>query len=257
MNIKSQVLISCAAALLTSSEAIASPLWGQDFDSGAPGQSVTGAPIGWVHSYGDLKIDASPHPGWTGNAIVAGQSSQSPENQGFAQASVVLPSLPTSGTLAVTFDAWAHSTSSAGGFVYLSASSGELAGIQAWSNCCVNNVWLLYGRPAFTGKPTTFEYDSGSNFLRDTTAHVAIYLDYDAHQFWSNWQGASQSFITPKFTFVGNPQLSTLSVGTYLSTGRVDFDNFVVSSVPEVTSGQLLVVGMLGTFAAVARRRRR
>ena len=240
-----------------SSAAQAGVLWAETFDAAAPGQAVSAAPLNWTAVQGTIVVGASPHPGWQGNAIVAAASTNAPQNYEGAWAQLALPVLPTVGIVTLSYDAWAPTTEY-GAQVELSLEGDARAlSISNWANCCMRNVWYVYAHSAFTGS-SVIDSLSPPDFMRNTTVHVSVSVDYDQHLFSASFDDGLSPYTTPSFAFAGNPRIAGLSVWIDKRGGSLggDFDNFRITAVPQPETYAMLLAG-LALVGIAARRRER
>ncbi|MCX7109085.1 MAG: hypothetical protein NTX45_02935 [Proteobacteria bacterium] len=235
-------VLATAAILSVSTVTQAKVVWSENFDSATAGQSVTAPPLNWsvVPGYGDVKVGASPHPGWQGNAII-GTLATSPA--GGAWAKTNLPTTPTTGIVSVKFDAWAFANYLDGGEIYLNTNTGGHFTISAWNNYggLVNEWDMGY----FNGSSYSGRWFSPSNFMRDQTVHVSFNLDYANQKFWGVFDNGSSIVTTPFMSFTGTPALTSLGIWEDKRWGSkgTDFDNFTISSVPEPDEWAMMLLG--------------
>ena len=85
----------------------AATIYSSNFNSATPGQALSAPPLNWSADAGVVRVGTTQHPGWSGNAVVGSLSTSA--GYGYAQASIDLPAMPTTGTIALTFDGWAYS----------------------------------------------------------------------------------------------------------------------------------------------------
>jgi len=230
-------VLATAAILSVSTVTQAKVIWSENFDSATAGQSVTAPPLNWsvVPGNGDVKVGASPHPGWQGNAIIGTLATSYPG--GYVQTN--LPTIPTTGALTLQFDGWAFSKYLDGGEVILNTNTGNIFRIDAWNNNGgIVNQWVI-------GLDGGARWFSPNNFMRDQTVHVSFNLDYANQNFWGVFDNGSSIITTPFMSFTGTPALTSLGVyeDKRWDSKGTDFDNFTISSVPEPEEWAMMLLG--------------
>jgi len=237
-------VLATAAILSVSTFTQAGVIWSENFDSTTAGQSVTAPPLNWsvVLGYGDVKVGASPHPGWQGNAIIGALATSPAEG---AWVKTDLPTIPTTGIVSVKFDAWAFSNYLDGGEIYLNTNAGSIFKISAWNNNGgLVNEWDI-------GIQSGVTWFSPINFMRDQTVHISLNIDYNDHLFWGIFDNGTSTTTTTLMGFTGTPALTSLQVweDKRWDSKGTDFDNFTISastSIPAPATLPLMGIGLLG-----------
>ena len=80
-----------------------------------------------------------------------------------------------------------------------------------------------------------------------------MHLDYDTHEFWGSWQVGSTFLESTRYSFIGTPQITSLTVGEDFRSGSrgIDIDwitisNGVPNSIPEPATLALMGLGLAG-----------
>jgi hypothetical protein len=236
----------CLVAVLTllasvQSQAQSSPdttLLNEGFDAGTPGQSLTAPPFGWsqVYASGDVRIGASSHPGWTGNAVIGAQSPYWQNEVRYALA------IPTNGVITFSFDAWAYSLANYGSMIGFYNKAGYMLWLEPWKNIVMNNTWDFRVSDPTTGAEI-FRWYSGSNFMRNRTVHGKIIVDYENLLTWGELNDGATNVITPKAAIPANFSLSGVYVYEDRREGTIgsDFDNLNVTASPPTVQSSIRV----------------
>ncbi len=230
----------------------AATIYSSNFNSATTGQAISAPPLNWSADAGVVRVGTTQHPGWSGNAVVGSLSTSA--GYGYAQASIDLPAMPTTGTIALTFDGWAYSQYYTGGYITLNTASGSALEIGAWVNCCGLNGWYTHGYTPFTNSFQNYS----SNSMQDVTVHASLLVDYTNNTYWGTFNNGVNSILSPIFTFVGTPQFTSLSVYEDQRWGSHGFDvaNIQVSSSTPIPAAAFFVAPALAGVFGFSRRKR-
>ena len=251
----STAMITGIALLLVFIElpAQAATIYSSDFNSATPGQALSSSPLNWSADTGVIRVGTTQHPGWNGNAIDG--SLTSPGGSGYAQATIALPAMPTTGTFALTFDAWAYSQYYDGGVIWLNtATSNSDLLVQAWVNSSISG-WNIYGYSPFTGNGWQ-TYDL-SHAMQDTTVHVGLFVNYNNNTYWGTFNDGVNSIKSPVFNFVGSQQFTSLSIFEDQRWGShgMDIANIQISSATPIPAALFFVApALMGVFGFSCRK---
>lgn len=207
-------------------------LYEETFDGGTPGQSLTNSPFNWTAAYGNISIDTTTHPGWSGNAVV-GNSALMPEGYQGSLLRRPVSNLPTNGVLTISFDAWACDCDYG---AYIGLYSGPL--MLFWSpwhftyDGGPGYVWVLQFSDG--GNYEVFSWQSPSDAMRNVTVHGTISVDFDNLKAWGQLTTGADTLATPQLDLPGGTSFD----GVFIYEDRrnespgADFDNLKVQAVP-------------------------
>ena len=231
----------------------AATIYSSNFNSATPGQALSAPPLNWSADAGVVRVGATQHPGWSGNAVVGSLSTSA--GYGYAQASIDLPAMPTTGTIALTFDGWAYSQYYTGGAILLNSAAGDTVGIQAWVNCCMSG-WDIYGRSFFTGTGQS-EWDLNNLSMQNVTVFASLFVDYTNNTYWGTFDNGVNSISSPIFSFVGTPQFTSLTIMEDQRWGSHGFDvaNIQVSTTTPIPAAAFFVAPALAVVFGFSRRK--
>jgi hypothetical protein len=210
----------------------------EDFNEGAPGQSVTASPTRWTGAGPagtDLCLGSGEH-GWSGNYIDGSSASGAVENKYVRRITQAL-----SGLVTMSCNAYAADAASQSSMVGMSASDTALT-----TNRC---QWI--------SQPDGWQFRAGQEYRGDyvdphcgpfssesfsgaigTTVALKLFVDLDAKQTWgsADWvdpDGAAKSYTTAKYDWVTSEiRIGTVFVLMDKQNGwqGIDVDNLHVSS---------------------------
>lgn len=240
------ILIGALALAVPSSNASASSLFSEDFESYAAGSDLLGQG-GWFGSGGPMLVGAGgPLP----TRILDGLAAAASATQHFAAHTVAAPA---AGLVTVMeFDALA-ATGSANSWAGLSSdASGSLNAAVIWD--LNGGHWQLEIRQP--GLPAlAFSTALGPN----VPTHLRIYFDRSANEVWGSYLLGAIPNATTRFAFSPSSfdQLDTVNISfDYRGTKGIQLDNLSVSAVPEPETCAMLLAG-LALVGIAARRRER
>ena len=237
--------------LLSPCNSMAQVIYSQNFDSGAPGDSLSSPQFGFIDESspgaGNMALGAAQH-GWSGNSVIGASAAAGTLNNEF------LPlALPTHGLLEFSADLYSYGADHSGvgiAFFHDQEAAADHSDFILVSEENQGN-WESSTEPA----PRNL-WDSPVG-MHDEVVHAALYWNQDTGENWATLTDGAQTWSSPHSVYAGGVLMNgiDLEIDRRFSSVGGDIDNLEVRVVPGPTPEPITsALGIAGVALFLRRR---